>query len=422
MDMTKFEELLSGCRNAMERFVYYKLPSKADGDDVLQEVYLTAFQKFDTLKDEKTFKAWLIRIATNKCNDFYRNRAKQLEIPLEEITARVFTQSRFGIAETTAVGETLDKLSEKDKQILYLYFFKNKPQAEIAKALGIPLGTVKSRLYNAKQNFKEKYPYSPILKGESTMNKLPDMMPKYQISKSEKQPFTVECKEMGDWFFIPELGQKCSWAIYDVASKLCENRIDIESMGKVMIHGIYGVEFSVRDYSVKSNKILKRFFVAQLADTHTRWLAETHYENDCKMATTFLDEKFLENWSVGENNCGYEILLKQNNSIIVEDKDSFVTSKKNVMDVVGRYTVSILNKIYDTVLFVEVIDGYNSVLTKRYIDQNGRTVLFQRYNSNNWAANHYKEKWSEKLPENEIITVNGETYVHWYDCITDFIL
>ena len=56
--------------------------------------------------------------------------------------------------EISAVRETLEELGDKDKQILYLYYFRELPQADIAKRLGVPLGTVKSRLYNAKASFK----------------------------------------------------------------------------------------------------------------------------------------------------------------------------------------------------------------------------------------------------------------------------
>ena len=61
-------------------------------------------------------------------------------------------------------------------------------------------------------------------------------------------------------------------------------------------------------------------------------------------------------------------------------------------------------------------------LTEQYIDINGRTVLWRRFNGDTWAINRFGERWSEMLPENERIFVNGETYVHWYDSITDYIL
>ena len=52
----------------------------------------------------------------------------------------------------------------------------------------------------------------------------------------------------------------------------------------------------------------------------------------------------------------------------------------------------------------------------QFLDKAGRTLLWQRYNRDDWALDRYKKRWSELLPGNDRITVNGVTYVHWYDC------
>jgi len=170
--MDEFEKQLDSVRIAVERFVRYRLPSQTDADDVLQEIYLTAYQRFAQLKNKDSFKAWIISIARNKCNDYFRMKAAQMEISIEELTRKEFAVNRRGISVVHTVRETLDLLGDKDKQILYLYFWKEMPQLEIAKLLDIPIGTVKSRLHTAKQHFKDKYPYSAAKpKGETTMRK-----------------------------------------------------------------------------------------------------------------------------------------------------------------------------------------------------------------------------------------------------------
>ena len=63
----------------------------------------------------------------------------------------------------------------------------------------------------------------------------------------------------------------------------------------------------------------------------------------------------------------------------------------------------------------------DSVVTEQFLDQNGRTILWRRFNKNDWAFSRYGKLWTELLPDNERLTVNGETYVHWYDCVTDYI-
>ena len=169
--MNEFERLLEAERVSVERFVRFRMSSKADADDVLQEIFLTAYQKFPQLKNKDSFKAWIISIARNKCNDYFRKKATQYEILIDKLTEKELSDGRHGVSIVNTVRETLSLLGDKDKQILYLYFWKEMPQSEIAKQLNIPIGTVKSRLHTAKQNFKNKYPY------RTDISKLP-----YQVS------------------------------------------------------------------------------------------------------------------------------------------------------------------------------------------------------------------------------------------------
>ena len=424
MDNLKFEILLAEYKNVVERFVYYKLPTKEDADDVLQEVYLTAFHKFNTLKNEATFKSWLIRIAQNKCNDFYRIRAKQMEIPLDEAIASTLTDGRFGITETNIVRDTIEILADKDKQILYLYYFKNKPQAEIAKVLGIPIGTVKSRLHIAKQNFKKKYPCPPKSKGDSIMKRLPEYLPSYTIVKSDKDPFAVKWEELMGWFLVPKMGEKLSWGMYDISSRQCSHIYDMEVTGKAQVHGIEGVELIARetDYAQKK-EVSNRTFVVQLTDSHCRYLAVTRTDHGIKKYITFLDEDaFMPNWGFGEDNCGNEINIYPKGDITRNGNIIKSIDKPFLLDIVGRYTVNINGKDYNTVCVMSIEEHNPDIVIEQYLDKSGRTILWRRFNRNDWAFIRYKQKWSEKLPNNEQLIVNDEIYVHWYDCITDYIL
>ena len=123
--MDTFEILLAKSCTAVERFVRYRVDSKSDADDILQVVYLTAFRIFSQLTNKESFRAWILRIAKNKCADYFKQKARQVDIPI---------------------------------------------------------GTVKSRLHAAKQNFKLIYPYPPkTQKGEIDMKTLPMYLPEYSI-------------------------------------------------------------------------------------------------------------------------------------------------------------------------------------------------------------------------------------------------
>ena len=450
----KFEELFLSCRSVLERFVYYKIQAKSDGDDILQEIAISAYKNMSEIKNPESFKSWILKIAANKCNDFYRKLAKRHEIPFDEITDNIISKSRYGISETQVVRETLSNLPDKDKQILFLYYFKNKPQAEIALILNIPLGTVKSRLYTAKQNFRKNYPvkfsnsFSPkseISKGENIMKTkpeikteakkfLPDIMPEYKITQSEKPPFNVKWEENIGWFIVPKLGEKITWAMYDFPDRKRTEKCFIEVIGKASVHGIEGVEITAVEQNpmianqTGDSKTVERRFVAQLTDTHCRLLAESHFENGVKKYRTFLDgDEFLPNWGFGEDNIGKEINLAPKGTIQKNGNAVTCLQDKQLMDVVGRYEVEINGKIYDTVCLIDIELYDTGTLAVSYIDQNGRTVLWRRFNRNDWKIKRYNEyfkregNWGDMFPENEQITVNGKIYVHWYDCLTDYI-
>ena len=429
--MDEFEKLLADVSSGVERFVRYRLPNQTDADDVLQEVYLSAYRKFPQLKNRDAFKPWIISIARNKCNDYFREKATQMEISIEELSQQELSAGRLGISVVHTVRETLDRLGDKDKQILYLYFWKELPQTEIAKLLDIPVGTVKSRLHTAKQHFKNKYPYQTQKpKGDTTMQKLPEYIPDYTIECLDAEPFGVRWEELQGWLIVPRVGQKLTWGMYDFPERKRTEYTEMEVIGKAEVHGIEGVEvvamqFDPADYyRTGALDRVERRFVAQLTDTHSRYLAETHMEDGVRKCYTFLDgEAFLNNWGFGEDNCGNEVDLHPKGLLHREGNCVTGTIPREVVDVVGRYRVTIGGKSYDTVCVMDIECFNDAVASEQYVDQSGRTVLWRRFNRDDWAIDRFGGKpWSEKLPDNERLTINGETYVHWYDCISDYIL
>ncbi|MDD4493977.1 MAG: sigma-70 family RNA polymerase sigma factor [Eubacteriales bacterium] len=427
--MDEFEKLLCENRGTIERFVKFRLPSTFDADDVLQEVYIAAHDKYGNLIDKSYFKAWIVGIARHKYNDFYRKRAKVMEIPIDEVGESALSYGRMGVTVTNYVRETISGLTSRDQEMLYLYFFRDMSQADIAKKLGIPVGTVKSRLHTAKANFKKKYPFPPKSKGKLIMKKLPEMMPDYKIEKSDKDPFPVVWEELMGWFLVPKFGEKLSWGLYDMPERKLAESNEMAVVGKAEVHGIEGVEITVKthnpmEFNSESGKPeVSRRFVAQLTATHCRYLAESHMKDGVNRFYTFLDgESFLGNWSFGENNCGNETHIKVKGDVIRNGSVITTADKPFLLDIVGRYNVTIGGKSYDTICVIDA-ETYNpGVVSEQYLDKEGRTILWRRFNRDDWAYDHYRQKWSEKLPDNERLTINGKTYVHWYDCITDYIL
>ena len=423
--MDDFEKLLQVHRPALERYVRFRLSALPDAEDVLQEVFLTACQKFPQLKNHDAFKPWKLSIARNKCHDYFRARAAQQELPLDGMEESMLAAGRYGPAVSRMVQQTLNRLEMRDQQILYLYFWRELPQAEIAKRLKIPVGTVKSRLHTAKRHFRDHYPFlTTDRKEESSMKKMPARMPEYTITPSMEEPFPVKWEELMGWFLVPKPGEKLSWGMYDMPSRACLWVFDMQVTGKARVHGIDGVELTAQETScTKPREIIHRTFVAQLTDTHCRYLATTWNDGDVKKYITFLDEdEFMPNWGFGENNCGNEVNLCVKGDIRRNGMDVVTKDKPFLLDVVGRYTVTIGEKTYDTVCVMDVDTYMGGVASEQFLDRNGRTILWRRFNRDDWAMERYHKLWSEQLPQNDRITVNGKTYVHWYDCVTDYIL
>lgn len=301
------------------------------------------------------------------------------------------------------------------------------PQTEIAARLGIPIGTVKSRLYTAKQNFKRIYPTNTyIRKVDDIMKKLPERLPEYKIEKSVEAPFSVKWEELWGLFIVPKISEKCIWGIYENETKKCSEWGEMEVVGKAIVHDIEGVEIKEyrHNHFGEGKDDADHYYVAQLTDNHCRILAENYVKNGVRKYLTFLDgDDFIAEWGYGENNCGKETNLTVKGKISEYDGKIIAENTNQLFDIVGRYTVAINGRKYDTVRVLSLDSYYGEyVCCEQYLDANGRTILWRRFNRDDWAIKRYKKKWSEQLPNNEQLIINGETYVHWYDCITDYIL
>lgn len=421
-----FEELFREHRADVERFVKFRLPSAADAEDVLQESFFAAFLQFPSLKRKENFKAWVLGIARNKCNDYFRKRAKLWEIPIDDVSESRLCYGGCGISETHVAVETLNKLNAKEKQILYLYFWEELPQADIAAKLKIPLGTVKSRLHTAKQRFREHYPYErDSSKGElnmKNMKNLPLMLPDYTIKSVPLPPFAVRHEELPGMLVIPRVGEKLSFGMYDLPERRQSGVYRLSVTGRVAVHGICGVEIA-SEYTGSDGSKEESVVFAQLTDSHCRYLGGMQVDKDgLRNIVTFLDgDGFSDAYAIGEDNCGFEVERCPKGIIKACDNGLTTDKKDDVSDIVGRYQVTISGKTYDTVRLVDLQLSKDSyMMCEYYLDKNGRTVLWRRFNREDWAMERYGRKWTEALPDNERMTVNGEIYVHWYDCITDF--
>ena len=253
-------------------------------------------------------------------------------------------------------------------------------------------------------------------------NIMPKKLPVYTITPSDLPPFACKWEELMGWFIVPRMGEKLTWAMYDFPQRIRTETDELTVTGRAMVHGIEGVEIEVHTYAPMANnqtgddeKYVQRSFVAQLTDTHCRILSETHQKGGIKYVWTFLDgEEFLNNWGFGEENCGNETHIRSKGDIIRQGNMLTIRDGiKEAMDVVGRYTVSINGKDFDTICVIMHEAYMGGMVSEQFIDQQGRTILWRRFNADDWQLSSYGKPWTELLPDSETLTINGKTYVHW---------
>ena len=426
--MENAEALLAASLPALERFFRFRVDNRADAEDLLQDVCVTVLQKADTLRSEDAFRAWLFTVARHKCIDYYRARARHTDVPFDTLSDAALTVGLYGRAEPEPLDDLFAELDPRDRQLLYLCYVQRMPQAEVAKRLNIPVGTVKSRLFAVRRRLKCRFPYTP--KGETPMEKpFPAYLPAYTITPSELPPFAVRWEEMMGWFIVPRLGERLRWAIYDLPSRKRAEYTTMEVVGRAAVHGVEGVEIVATEYDPLPENILpgqnpvERRFIAQLTDTHCRILAQSAVEDGVKRMYTFLDgDPFTDNWGFGPDNVGNEINLAPKGDIVRTGDVLTAADKPFLLDIVGRYTVSINGKSYDTACVIDCYTYVDGVVSEQYLDAEGRTILWRRFNRDDWKCKPGEPLWHERLPGAERLTVNGTLYVHWYDCITDRVL
>ena len=121
-----------------------------DAREVTQEAFVSAWTNLPKLRDVDRFDAWLNRIVLNRSRDLLRRRGRVREIDLDTIEMSSGDPAA-GRGETTAILAAFDRLSIANRQILVLHHLHDLPLAEVARQLGVPVGTAKSRLWGARR-------------------------------------------------------------------------------------------------------------------------------------------------------------------------------------------------------------------------------------------------------------------------------
>ncbi len=163
------EALIRRYENELFNFLCRFCGDRPTAEDVFQETFLQVHISAETFDLERRFKPWLFTIAANKARDFMRRKARRPAMPLDapigsgddrqsfvDLLKADLPRPQDHLEENELkelVARTINQMPDALREILLLAYFQKLSYQEVAESLGIPLGTVKSRLHSAVATF-----------------------------------------------------------------------------------------------------------------------------------------------------------------------------------------------------------------------------------------------------------------------------
>ncbi|WP_422124432.1 sigma-70 family RNA polymerase sigma factor [Planococcus sp. X10-3] len=154
------ESLMQQFGSELKRIAFLYVNDRAECEDIIQEVFISAFKNLSGFRHEASYKTWLIRMTINKCKDYHRlwsirNLVYKPAVKLLK-KGNSAEEELIGEEDAKEVAATIAALPNKYKEVLILYYYQELTMQEIADVVELNINTVKSRLLRGKQALQAK--------------------------------------------------------------------------------------------------------------------------------------------------------------------------------------------------------------------------------------------------------------------------
>jgi RNA polymerase sigma-70 factor, ECF subfamily len=157
-----FEEFYRQHLRDVYSYAYYRVGNHHDAEDLTEQAFLQAYRHFDRARresDGRPLRPWVIRIAHNLASNYYRDRSRRPQTPLDSADPIATQHDTEAIAEgreeLRQVMSHLDRLSEDRREALIMRFALGMDNREIARALGRSDGATKVLIHRAIKQLQE---------------------------------------------------------------------------------------------------------------------------------------------------------------------------------------------------------------------------------------------------------------------------
>jgi len=155
-DKEAFEELFELYQPRLKYYIRRLGNSNAEAEDILQDIWVTVFRKIHRLKENQSFPIWLYRIARNKVYGRFRRSEKFVELPEEKKHPQCSDEDyEFSAEDAERLHKALNKIRPYHREVLTLSFIEQMSYHAIAEVVGCSIGTVRSRIFYAKQSLRK---------------------------------------------------------------------------------------------------------------------------------------------------------------------------------------------------------------------------------------------------------------------------
>ncbi len=152
----EFEARLGECSTLAFRVAYSVLRHREDAEDAAQEAFTRAYRSFSQLRDRDRFRAWIVkatwRVAIDRYHEKKRRDGRELPVEIEAVSP----DSADATERAGRLWRAIDTLPEKLRITVILAGIEGHNIREVASLLDVPEGTVKSRLFDARKQLKER--------------------------------------------------------------------------------------------------------------------------------------------------------------------------------------------------------------------------------------------------------------------------
>ncbi len=252
----------------------------------------------------------------------------------------------------------------------------------------------------------------------------PLIRPEIRIIELQEPPFAVDCQELRSWSIIPRVGEQASSADYSLPEwKLGEVSV-MQALRAAKIHHVDGVEIEVRRWQPSSGWQRAGTMYARLGDDKAEYLAVHLPNEESTQVETFLDSGFAWNWGAMDRAISDQGLLRRtpDGSLLLPD----TTPRHNGMGIgFGVVRLEIDGKSFTCLRVLDVPEdndlakSEDDCVSESYLTQQGRTVLVRHRCRPRFAE---AAEFPVIMDESDQLIINGVTFVHWYDTITNIAL